>query len=158
MSPIVPDSPALLSLDELRTLVAELVGEVCGLRAENAALRIENEELRGANLALKSEVQALKDEVARLKGLPPRPPTKPSRPSGMEKTVGTTGRRPKRRRRGPACDPHRIDREVTLQVERVPSGSRFLGTHTITVRDLVVAPEGTLYRWARWRTPPNASS
>lgn len=160
MSPLLPDSAALLSVDELRTLVADLVGEVRelraeneALRAENATLRVENEELKAANLALKGEVQALRDEVARLKGLPPRPPTKPSRPSGMERTAAKIGRQPKRHRRGPKRDTHRIDREMTLRVESVPSGSRFLGYHTITVRDLVVAPQVTLYRRARWRTP-----
>jgi hypothetical protein len=153
MTPLTPDSVASLSDSELRALVVDLIGEVRALRAENAALRAENEELKAANLALKAEVQSLRDEVARLKGLPPRPSTKASRPSGMEKKAGTAGRPPKRRRRGPKGDAKRVDREVTLKVEDVPAGSRFLGYHTILVRDLVVAPEVTLYRRARWRTP-----
>jgi len=153
MSPLTSDSVASLSVDALRALVVDLIGEVRDLRSENAALRVENEELKAANLVLKEEVQALRDEVARLKGLPPRPPTKPPRPSGMEKATGRAGRPPKRARRGPKRDTGRVDREVTLKVEDVPAGSRFLGTHQITVRDLVVAPQVTLYRRARWRTP-----
>jgi hypothetical protein len=71
----------------------------------------------------------------------------------MEKKAGKVGRPPKRRRRGPKRDTGRVDRKVTLKVECVPAGSRFLGTHQITVRDLVVAPQVTLYRRARWQTP-----
>ena len=160
MSPLSDDSVASLSNGELRTIVADLADEVRRLRAESEALRAENvtllarnEELVAANLVLKGEVQALRDEVARLKGLPPRPPTKPPRPSGMEKKAGKTGRPPKRRRRGPKRDAGRVDREVTLKLEGVPPGSRLPGTHTLTVRDLVVAPQVTLYQRARWRTP-----
>jgi hypothetical protein len=160
MLSLTPVSTASLSFSELRALVVDLIGEVRGLRAENevlrsenAALRAGNEELRTTNIALKAEVQSLRDEVARLKGLPPRPPTKPPHPSGMEKKAGKVGRPPKRRRRGPKRDAGRVDREVTLKLENVPPGSRFQGYHTITVRDLVVAPQVTLYRRARWRAP-----
>lgn len=142
---MTPDSAASLSPSELRVLVADLIGEVRVLRAGN-------EELKAANLVFKAEVQSLRAEVARLKGLPPRPPRKPSRPSGMEKKAGKAGRPPKQRRRGPKGDAKRVDREVTLKVTGVPSGSRFLGYHTIVVRDLVVAPQVTRYRRARWRT------
>ena len=135
------------------TSVRRLRAESEALRAENVTLLARNEELVVANLVLKGEVQALRDEVARLKGLPPRPPTKPPRPSGMEKKAGKTGRPPKRRRRGPKRDAGRVDREVTLKLEGVPPGSRLPGTHSITVRDLIVAPQVTLYRRARWRTP-----
>jgi len=62
----------------------------------------------------------------------------------MEKKAGKGGRPPKRARRGPKRDAGRVDREVTLKVEDVPAGSRFLGTHQITFRDLVVAPQVTL--------------
>jgi len=160
MLSLTPDSTASLSVSELRALVVDLIGEVRGLRSQNealrsqnAALRAQHEELRATNIALKAEVQSLRDEVARLKGLPPRPPTKPPRPSGMEKKAGKVGRPPKRRRRGPKRDAGRVDREVTLKLEDVPPGSRFQGYHAITVRDLVVAPQVTLYRRARWRAP-----
>ena len=65
-----------LSIDDLRRLVKELLGEVASLRARVYELEAEN--------------AALKDEIARLKGHKGRPLLKPS---GMEKA---TERRPDR--------------------------------------------------------------
>ena len=139
MLSLTPDVTASLSFSELRALVVDLIGEFRGLRAENealhsenAALRAGNEELRTTNIALKAEVQSLRDEVARLKGLPPWPPTKPPRPSGMEKKAGKVGRPPKRRRRGPKRDAGRVDREVTLKLENVPTLSRSIHQTSMT--------------------------
>ena len=69
---------AAASPDELRRLVAELLGEVARLRNENAALR---------------------EEIARLKGLKGRPKIKPS---GMERAAPerTLRTKPKRSKRG----------------------------------------------------------
>jgi hypothetical protein len=133
------------SLEELRELVAELVGEVRELRAENAALR---EQLA----ALTIENKSLKDEIARLKGLPPRPPLKPPRPSGMETASKPKSGKGKRRRRGAKRDGDRVNREVIVKAE-APLGSRFKGYETILVRDLVLSAEVVRYRRERWLTP-----
>jgi hypothetical protein len=133
------------SLEELRELVAELVGEVRELRAENAALR---EQLA----ALTIENKSLKDEIARLKGLPPRPPLKPPRPSGMETASKPKSGKGKRRRRGAKRDGDRVSREVRVAVS-APAGSRFKGYETILVRDLVLSAEVVRYRRECWVTP-----
>ncbi len=97
---------------------------------------------------LRVENQPLKDEIARLKGLPPRP----RKPSGMEQATDRPERAAKgeeeettKRRRGPGVSKLSIAREVTLTVE-APQGSRFKGYEEITVQDLAVKAEATLYR------------
>jgi hypothetical protein len=138
-----------------RMTPAELIGLVRTLIGEVARLRAENERVTGAFAKLRVEHQAVKDELARLKNLPPRPPQKPS---GMEKATdrpegGTKGGEDEAsRRRGPGVSKLKIDRTVILTVE-APPGSRRKGYEAITVQDLVLKAETTLYRRECWETP-----
>ena len=134
---------------------AELVGLARQLIAEVARWREEHEKVSEALAGARVEIQTLKDEIARLKHLPPRPPHKPS---GMEKATerprgaeGEDGKASKRRR-GPGVSKLTVNREVTLTVD-VPAGSRFTGYEEITVQDLMLKAETTLYRRERWQTP-----
>ncbi len=135
---------------------AELIDLVRRLIGETARLQAELERRDGVEAGLRAEIQTLKDEIARLKGLPPRPPYKPS---GMEKATDRPERGAKgdeeeatKRRRGPGVFKLSVARTETLAVE-APTGSRFKGYEEITVQDLAVKAEATLYRRERWQTP-----
>jgi hypothetical protein len=138
-----------------RMAPTELIGLVRGLIGEMTRLRAENEKLSAALAGQRVENQALKDEIARLKKLPPRPP---QTPSGMEKATdrpegGTKGGEDEAsRRRGPGVSKLKTDRTVILTVE-APLGSRHKGYEEITVQDLVLKAETTLYRRECWETP-----
>jgi hypothetical protein len=114
--------------------------------------REENEILRIENARLKVDNQMLRDEIARLKDLPPRPPF---RPSGMDKATDVTSADkslPKKKPRGPKPDVKRVSREEILRVAP-PTGSRFKGYRSCTVRDLVLMAEIVRYRRECWITP-----
>jgi hypothetical protein len=134
---------------ELIGLVRRLIGEVERLQAEV-------ERINGVAAGLRVENQALNDEIKRLRSLPPRPPQKPS---GMEKATdrpegGAKGDEEEaaKRRRGLGASKLSIARTETLAVE-APAGSRFKGYEEITVQDLALKVEATLYRRERWQTP-----
>ncbi len=135
---------------------AELIDLVRRLIGETARLQAELERRDGVEAGQRAEIQTLKDEIARLKGLPPRPPYKPS---GMEKATDRPERGAKgdeeeatKRRRGPGVSKLSVARTETLAVE-APMGLRFKGYEEITVQDLAVKAEATLYRRERWQTP-----
>ena len=149
MSPGSTDSLERMTQAELIDLVRRLIGETARLQAEL-------ERRDGVEAGQRAEIQTLKDEIARLKGLPPRPPYKPS---GMEKATDRPERGAKgdeeeatKRRRGPGVSKLSVARTETLAVE-APTGSRFKGYEEITVQDLAVKAEATLYRRERWQTP-----
>jgi len=149
MPPSSTDSLERMTQAELIDLVRRLIGEMARLQAEL-------ERRDGVEAGQRAEIQTLKDEIARLKGLPPRPPHKPS---GMEKATDRPERGAKgdeeeatKRRRGPGASKLSVARTETLAVE-APAGSRFKGYEEITVQDLAVKAEATLYRRERWQTP-----
>lgn len=118
-----------LTVEELRRLVGELLGEVVRLREENAALQ---------------------DEVARLKGLKGRPKIKPSgmeRPSAP-KTPGAKGKPAKRGKTN-----RRVAEERQTLTVAAPPGSRFKGYEDFVVQDLRLEARVIRYRRQRWLTP-----
>jgi hypothetical protein len=127
MTASIPDIDDL-SVDELKMLVLQLVGEISALKAENAAQR---------------------EEIARLKGLPARPKI---RPSGMETATDPkpAGGNAEKRRRGGVKRAVIEERVITVAT---PPGSRFKGYETTVVQNLVVRPLTIRYRRERWRTP-----
>ncbi len=92
-----------LTVEELRRLVGELLGEVARLRDEKAAL---------------------KEEIARLKGHKGRPKIKPS---GMERATApkTSGAKTKPAKRGKTS--RRVAPEEQVLAIAAPPGSRFKG-------------------------------
>jgi len=122
-----------LGLDELKTLLVQVL-------EDNARLKQANE--------------ALREEVARLKGLKGKPDIKPSgmeknaKPRSGKKSGGkTTGRR------GPKTDKLTIDDTKILKPDTVPEGSRFKGYEDYVVQDIILRPWTVLYRRQRWETP-----
>ena len=117
-----------LGLEELKSLVVQVLEENARLKAENAELR---------------------EEIARLKGLKGRPKIKPS---GMEKATepSTTGRR-RNGRRGAKRTKVTIDETKVVKVECVPEGARFKGYEEFLVQDLIVRPLTVLLRRERWQ-------
>ncbi len=122
-----------LGLDDLKTLVVQVLEDNVRLKEENAALR---------------------EEIARLKGLNGRPDIKPS---GMEKKAkprsGKKGGQSRPRRRGPKNAGLSIDETKILKPGDLPEGSRFKGYEDYVVQDLILRPWTVRYRRERWLTP-----
>ena len=119
-----------LGLEELKSLLVQVLEDVARLKAENAELR---------------------DENARLKGLKGRPRIKPSKPSGMEKATQPEGKRERQiGRRGSKRAKLTITETKVVKVENVPADARFKGYEEFLVQDLVMQPRTVLYRRARW--------
>ena len=115
--------------EELRRLVAELLGEVARLRDENAALR---------------------EEIARLKGHKGRPKIKPS---GMERAAPERTLRTKTKRSKRGTTAKRVVHEERVLAISAPPGSRFKGYEDIVVQDLRLEARVIRYRRQRWLTP-----
>ena len=116
-----------LGLEELKSLLVQVLEDVARLKAENAELRNEN---------------------ARLKGLKGRPQIKPS---GMEKATQPEGKRARKiGRRGPKRGKLIITETKVVRCENVPAGARSKGYEEFLVQDLVVKPLTVLYRRERW--------
>jgi Transposase IS66 family len=122
-----------LGLEELKSLLVQVLEDNARLKAENAELR---------------------DEIARLKGLKGRPQIKPS---GMEKaTTGTgpAGQQPRKvGRRGSKRAKLTITETKVVEAEHVPTGARFKGYEDFVVQDLIVKSATVLYRRQRWEMP-----
>ena len=105
-----------LGLEELKSLLVQVLEEVARLKAENAELR---------------------DENARLKGLKGRPRIKPSKPSGMEKATQPEGKRARKiGRRGAKRGKLTITKTKVVRCENVPAGARSKGYEEFVVQDL----------------------
>jgi hypothetical protein len=120
---------AAASPEELRRLVAELLGEVARLRDENAAL---------------------KEEIARLKGHKGRPKIKPS---GMERATPAPAARAKTERAKGSTTAKRVVPEERVLAITAPPGSRFKGYEDFVVQDLRLEARVIRYRRQRWLTP-----
>src|SRR5919106_6400233 len=106
---------ATASPEELRRLVAGLLGEVARLRDENAALR---------------------EEVARLKGHKGRPKVKPS---GMARATPVPASRARTKRAKGSTTAKRVVHEDRVLAITAPPGSRFKGYEDFVVQDLRLA-------------------
>ena len=119
-----------LGLDELKSLVVQVLEDNARLKAENAELR---------------------DEIARLKGLNGRPQLKPS---GMEKATQLGGKRERKvGRRGSKRAKLVITETKVVEAEAIPAGARFKGFEDFVVQDIIVEARTTLYRRQRWELP-----
>ncbi len=121
------------SSEELRRLVAELLGEVARLRDENAALR---------------------KEIARLKGHKGRPKIKPS---GMERATPERTPRAKTRRSQRSTTAERVVHEDRVLAISAPPCSRFKGYEDFVVQDLRLEARVIRYRRQRWLTPDGST-
>ena len=116
-----------LDLEELKSLLVQVL-------EDNARLKAENLELR--------------DEIARLKGLKGRPQIKPS---GMEKAAGPEGKRSRKiGRRGSRRQKLVITETKVVEADNVPATARFKGFEDFVVQDLIIKSITTLYRRQRW--------
>ena len=121
-----------LGLEELKSLLVQVLEDNARLKAENAELR---------------------DEIARLKGLKGRPKIAPS---GMEKATepgATTKGQRKIGRRGSKRSRLTITETKVVKVENVPAGARFKGYEEFVVQDLIVQAKTVLLRRERWQLP-----
>jgi hypothetical protein len=117
------------SSEELRRLVADLLGEVARLREENAALR---------------------EEIARLKGHKGRPKIKPS---GMERATLERAPRARSKPSKRHTTAKRVVHEERVLAIGAPPGSRFKGYEDFVVQDLRLEARVIRYRRQRWLTP-----
>ena len=119
-----------LGLEELRSLLVQVLEDNARLKAENAELR---------------------DEIARLKGLNGRPRIKPS---GMEQATQPPSKGPRGKgRRGSRRAKLTIDETRDIKVATVPVGARFKGYEEFVVQDLIIKPVTVVYRRERWQLP-----
>ena len=116
-----------LGLEELKSLLVQVLEDNARLKAENAELR---------------------DEIARLKGLNGRPKIKPS---GMETATGPAAKTKRKiGRRGSKRAKLTITETKIVEAPNVPVGARFKGYEEFIVQDLVVQTRTVLYRRERW--------
>jgi len=121
-----------LGLEELKSLLVQVLEDNARLKAENAELR---------------------DEVARLKGLKGCPQIKPS---GMEKATrpgATTKGQRKIGRRGCKRAKLTITETKFVKAENIPAGARFKGYEEFVVQDLIVQATTMLLHRERWQLP-----
>jgi hypothetical protein len=126
------ESPRIdgLGLEELKSLLVQVLEDNARLKAENAELR---------------------DEIARLKGLKGRPKIAPS---GMEKSTGAPAKGHRKiGRRGPKRSKLAVTETKVVKAESVPAGARFKGYEEFVVQDLIVQATTVLYRRERWQLP-----
>ena len=101
------------------------------------------------NARLKAEVAALRDENARLKGLKGRPKIAPS---GMEKATqpgATTKAHRKIGRRGSKRSKLTLTETKVVRCENIPAGARLKGYEDFIVQDLIVQSKTVLFRRER---------
>ena len=118
-----------LGLEELKSLLVQVLEDNARLKAENAELR---------------------DEIARLKGLKGRPKIAPS---GMEKATqpgATTKGQRKIGRRGAKRSKLTITETKVVKCANIPTGARLKGYEEFVVQDLIVQANTVLYRHERW--------
>ena len=119
-----------LGLEELKSLLVQVLEDNARLKAENAELR---------------------DEIARLKDLKGRPQIKPS---GMEKATEAPDKGHRRiGRRGSKRAKLTITETKVVRCENVPAGARLKGYEDFIVQDLIVQSKSVLLRRERWRLP-----
>jgi Transposase IS66 family len=125
-----------LGLEELKSLLVQVLEDNARLKAENVDLR---------------------EEIARLKGVKGRPKIAPS---GMEKST-EPGAAPKGQRkigrRGSKLSKLTVTETKVVKAEGVPSGARFKGYEEFVVQDLIVEARTVLYRRERWLTPDGST-
>lgn len=148
----------VIPAEERTPLVEALLGVIDRLEAtvEQQRLTIERQQRR---------IEQLEDEVRRLKGLPetpkrkprPSPLNDPDPPSAGGKTKAKKPKTPDGKRPGSAkraktrqLDIHEF---VSLRLDGLPAGTKFLGYEDYTVQDLRVEPRNTRYRRGRYRLP-----
>jgi Transposase IS66 family len=131
-----PKSIDGLGLEELKSLLVQVLEDFARLKADYAELR---------------------DENARLKGLKGKPPIKPS---GMDKSTApganSKGQR-KIGRRGPKRSKLTITETKIVKPANIPAGARFKGYEEFVVQDLIVQSKTVLYRRERWQLPDGST-
>ena len=126
-----PKSVDGLGLEELKSLLVQVLEDNARLKAENAELR---------------------DEIARLKGLKGRPKIAPS---GMEMSTAPAGAKGPRKigRRGSKRSKLTITETKVVRAGNIPAGARLKGYEEFVVQDLIVQSKTVLYRRERWQLP-----
>lgn len=106
-------------------------------------------------------IQQLRDEISRLKGLKTRPDIKPSQLEVSASQHDQPGPEQKGKRPGSAKRPKtselRIDCEVPLYADNLPSGAKLKGYEPYVVQELIIKTENTKYLRARYELPEGGS-
>jgi hypothetical protein len=107
------------------------------------------------NARLKAEVAALREENGRLKGLKGRPQIKPS---GMEQATQPEGKRERKiGRRGARRGKLTITETRIVKAANMPADARFKGYEEFLVQDLIVQSTTVLLRRERWQLPDGST-
>ena len=142
------DGLADLDLDQItdpatRRVMQTLLNLIEDLQAENGRLRVENQHLR--------------DELARLSGGSGRPRVRPQAGRTIPADHSSERERhipaPRRPRNKVAeLTIHRVE-ELAVDSAVLPSDAVFKGYEEVTVQDLLIQPQNTCFRKAKWYAP-----
>jgi hypothetical protein len=101
-----------------------------------------------------NRIEALEQEILKLKGETTKPKIKPSKMDDEDDNSSTA----KKSERPPKTDsskaaPLKIDENIIIKPENVPTNSRFKGYRRVVVQDLIIKTHNACYWLAEYQTP-----
>lgn len=151
--PLAEQTPTvrlLLSIiEQQQTLTGQLQSQV-------KQLQLLSEQQQESILQQQQRIEVLEAEVARLKKLPKKPKIRPSTlpkdddddgPGAPGQGGDKVSGKPRKRKKKLI-----IHHTQVIKPENLPTGSRLLGYENYTVQDLLIQPDNTCYRLARYLT------
>ena len=133
--------------DDQRTPIVERLLAYIAKQSEQIAKQSEQ-------IAKQTEqIQALRDEIAILKKQKPKPKIKPSKLNDENNDGKKRSERPPGSNKKSKKNNLEIHETVIVKPETIPPGSKFNGTRTYDVQDIVIRSHNTRYVLEEWLTP-----